>query len=110
LKLLFDENLSHRLVERLEDVYPGSQHVRAIGMRSAPDRIVLEYADLMEMILVTKDSDFDDLSILGSDTAKVLRLDLGNCTTDQIERVLRDIAIDLESMFEGSRVVAIVRS
>ena len=110
MKLLFDENLSHRLVERIADIYPGSQHVRQLGMRSASDRVVLGYAELMEMVLVTKDTDFDDLGILRSDTVRILRLDLGNCTTDQVEHVLRDIAPDLESMFEGSRVVAVIRS
>ena len=48
MKLLIDENLSHRLVDRLADLDPGSQHVRQIGMKSAPDRIVLGYAELME--------------------------------------------------------------
>lgn len=110
MKLLFDENLSHRLVELLADTYPESQHVRQIGMQSASDRVVLGYAELMEMVLVTKDTDFDDLGILRSDTARILRLDLGNCTTDEVEHVLRDIAVDLEGMFEHGRVVAIIRA
>lgn len=109
MKLFFDENLSHRLVDRLADVYPGSQHVRQVGMKSAPDRIVLGYAELMDMVLVTRDTDFDDLGILGSETARVLRLDLGNCTTDDVERVLRDLRDELETMFVGSRAIAIVR-
>jgi predicted nuclease of predicted toxin-antitoxin system len=54
LKLLFDENLSYHLVDRLSDAYPGSQHVRQLGMKSSPDRIVLGYAGLMDMVLVTK--------------------------------------------------------
>ena len=108
MKLLFDENLSHRLVERLADIYPGSQHVRQLGMKSAPDRIVLGYAELMEMVLVTKDTDFDDLGILHSDTARILRLDLGNCTTAEVEQALRAIAPDLGSLFESGRVVSII--
>jgi predicted nuclease of predicted toxin-antitoxin system len=109
VKLLFDENLSHRLVERLADAYPGSQHVRQLGMKSSPDRIVLGYAGLMDMVLVTKDGDFDDLALLGDEGARVLRLDLGNCSTDEIERALRDAADGLASMFAASRLVAIVR-
>ena len=54
-------------------------------MVSSPDRIVLGYAGLMDMVLVTKDRDFDDLALLGGENARVLRLDLGNCTTDEIE-------------------------
>jgi predicted nuclease of predicted toxin-antitoxin system len=109
LKLLFDENLSHGLVDRLSDAYPGSQHVRQLGMKSSPDRIVLGYAGLMDMVLVTKDGDFDDLALLNEDSARVLRLDLGNCTTDEIERALRAAAEALPAMPEASRLVAIVR-
>lgn len=109
MKLLFDENLSHHLVDRLSDVYPGSQHVRQLGMRSSPDRIVLGYAGLMDMVLVTKDGDFDDLALLGEDDARVLRLDLGNCTTGEIEDALRAAVDALPAMFEANRLVAIVR-
>ena len=109
MKLLFDENLSHRLVERLADVYPGSQHVRQLGMRSAKDRIVVGYAELMDMVLVTKDADFNDLAMLGTDKARVLRLGIGNSTTDEIEVVLRSAAPELEHLFEANRLVAIVR-
>lgn len=109
MKLLFDENLSHHLVERLADVYPGSQHVRQLGMKTSPDRIVLGYAGLMDMVLVTKDGDFDDLALLSEDGARVLRLDLGNCTTNEIEQALRVAAEGLPAMFETNRLVAIVR-
>ena len=109
MKLLFDENLSHQLVDRLSDVYPGSQHVRQLGMKASPDRIVLGHAGLMDMVLVTKDGDFDDLALLSEEGARVLRLDLGNCTTDEIEHALRTAAQALPAMFEGNRLVAIVR-
>ena len=109
MKLLFDENVSHHLVDRMSDVYPGSQHVRQLGMKSSPDRIVLGYAGLMDMVLVTKDGDFDDLALLSEDGARVLRLDLGNCTTDEIEQALRAAAAGLPAMFEANRLVAIVR-
>jgi len=109
LRLLLDENLSHRLIERLADIYPGSQHVRQLGLKSAPDRIVLGYAELMEMVLVTKDTDFDDLGILRSDAVRILRLDLGNCTTDDVERALRKVEPDLPSLFEDGRIVSIIR-
>lgn len=109
MKLFLGENLSHRLVDRLADVYPGSQHVRQVGMKSAPDRIVLGYAELMDIVLVTRDTDFDDLGILRSETARILRLDLGNCTADKVERVLRDLRDELEAMFADSRAIAIVR-
>jgi predicted nuclease of predicted toxin-antitoxin system len=109
VKLLFDQNLSHKLVDRLADRYAGSQHVRQLGMASAPDRIVVGYAGLMGMVLVTKDGDFDDLALLSEGTARVLRLDLGNCTTDEIEAALRRASDELESLFESNRLVVLSR-
>ncbi len=38
--LLFDQNLSPRLVERLADIYPGSLHFDGIRLPTAPDREV----------------------------------------------------------------------
>ena len=37
MKLLFDENLSPRLVHALESEYPNSAHVRALGLRGATE-------------------------------------------------------------------------
>jgi predicted nuclease of predicted toxin-antitoxin system len=109
LRLLFDENLSHRLVERLADVFPGSVHVRDIGMKSSADRAVLAYAAAIGLVLVTKDGDFDELALLSAGAVRVLRLDVGNCTTDEVERVLRSVAPSLTEMLAANRFVAIVR-
>ena len=37
MKLLFDENISPRLVAGLSDVFPGSVHVRDVGLARATD-------------------------------------------------------------------------
>lgn len=44
MKLLFDENLSPKLVANLSDVFPDSAHVSRLGLGSASDREVWEYA------------------------------------------------------------------
>ena len=36
--LLFDENLSPHLVDRLIDIYPGSVHVSSVGLENEFDR------------------------------------------------------------------------
>ncbi|HEX2256079.1 MAG TPA: DUF5615 family PIN-like protein [Afifellaceae bacterium] len=33
MRLLLDQNLSHRLARHVADIYPGSQHVRDSGAR-----------------------------------------------------------------------------
>jgi predicted nuclease of predicted toxin-antitoxin system len=37
MRLLLDENLSFRLVRALEDIYPGTAHVREMGRRFVED-------------------------------------------------------------------------
>jgi predicted nuclease of predicted toxin-antitoxin system len=37
MKLLFDQNLSHRLIARLVAEFPGSEHIRNLGMTASPD-------------------------------------------------------------------------
>ena len=40
MKLLFDHNLSYKLVGRLADLFPESVHVRNIDLHEADDRTV----------------------------------------------------------------------
>jgi predicted nuclease of predicted toxin-antitoxin system len=89
MRLLFDHNLSPRLVRRLADLYPDTSHVFFVGLDRAADMTVWNYAQTYDYIIVTKDSDFSDVSVLRGFPPKVVWLRLGNCTTTDVERTLR---------------------
>jgi predicted nuclease of predicted toxin-antitoxin system len=89
MRLLFDQNLSPRLVGRLGDRYPDSVHVQFIGLGSTPDRDVWEYARQHDLVIVTRDADFGELSLLLGFPPKVIWIRRGNCSTGEIERILR---------------------
>lgn len=89
MKLLLDQNLSPRLVSRLADLYPDSQHVSFLGLDQADDRAVWEYANQNDFMVVTRDSDFSELSVLRGFPPKVVWIRRGNCSTNQIEEILR---------------------
>lgn len=89
MKLLFDENLSTTLPDELRDAYPESAHVLTLGLGGAPDRVVWERAALDGFLLVTKDQDFQRLSVLRGAPPKVIWIRLGNCATADIIRLLR---------------------
>ena len=89
LKLLFDENLAPRLVTALADLYPGSAHVREVGLAGTADLAVWEYAGAGGFLLVSKDEDFHRLSVLRGFPPKVVWIRLGNCSTSEIELLLR---------------------
>jgi predicted nuclease of predicted toxin-antitoxin system len=89
VKLLLDENLSPRLVQALQLEYPGSVHVRSIGLRGAMDNVIWEYARQEGYAIVSKDNDFRQLSFLHGAPPKVIWLSIGNAGTDAVLRFLR---------------------
>ncbi len=101
MKLLFDHNLSPRLVDKLVAIYPNSQHVFLLGLDQADDRILWEYAKQNEFIIVTRDADFNELSILRGYPPKVIWVRRGNCSTKQIEEILRGNLEDIQAFSEN---------
>jgi predicted nuclease of predicted toxin-antitoxin system len=72
------------LVNRLADLFPGSSHVQSEGLDSGDDNQVWEHARLNDFAIVTKDEDFNNLSVVRGSPPKVLWVQLGNCTTAQV--------------------------
>ena len=95
MKLLFDQNLSYRLVPALESLYPGSVHIRDVGLAMADDETVWNFAQQQGLVIVSKDMDFYYRSILFGHPPKVVWVRLGNCATTQIEVLLRTRQTDL---------------
>lgn len=89
MKFLFDHNLSHRLIRRLEDVCPGSTQTKLLGFNRAEDLVIWEYARANGFIVVTLDKDFADLSFLREAPPKVIWLRCGNSTVNEVESLLR---------------------
>jgi predicted nuclease of predicted toxin-antitoxin system len=89
VKLLFGQNLSPRLVQHLSDLYPGSAHVYSIGLDGASDATLWSYARDHGFTLITQDADFSEMSEVMGSPPKVIWIRLGNCSTDEMEFVLR---------------------
>jgi predicted nuclease of predicted toxin-antitoxin system len=90
VKLLVDENLSYSLAASLADLFPGSKHVRDVGLRGCKDPSIWEYAKSNDLCILTKDLDFQARSILYESPPKVILVRLGNCTTARVEIALRN--------------------
>ena len=84
MKLLFDENLSPKLPNSLSDIFPHSLHVRDVGLKTTIDPIVWDYAKDNNLMIVLKDADMHDLSLVFGNPPKVIWLRLGNCSTLQV--------------------------
>jgi len=95
LKLLFDQNLSYKLARSLSDEFPGSAHVRDLGLASALDTEVWEYARQFGFTIVSKDTDFSQRGFLFGPPPKVVWIRLGNCSTKEIQDVLLSYAAEI---------------
>jgi predicted nuclease of predicted toxin-antitoxin system len=88
LKLLFDQNISPRIVKQLSITFPDSTQVRIIGLQDASDIEIFEYARLHNFSIVTFDSDFVDLNVVKGIPPKIIWLKTGNLTTKSITLLL----------------------
>lgn len=104
MKLLFDQNLSHRLPACLADLFPDSAHVRAATLDRAPDDQVWEYASANNFCIVTQDSDFAERSRLYGAPPKVVWLRCGNSTPQQVEAILRRNAVLIFELIQNSNL------
>ena len=89
MKLLLDENLSDRIIPRIIDLYPNSQHVKTLGLINTEDAEIWEYAKTNEFVIVSKDADFHQRSLLYGHPPKFVYLRIGNCPTSKIVQILR---------------------
>lgn len=102
MKLLFDQNLSSRLKDRLEDLFPDSVHVRDIGLATADDLAIWEFAKAHGFTIISKDSDFRQLSFTLGHPPKVVWVRRGNCSISEIETILRDWSVQLTIFLEDA--------
>jgi predicted nuclease of predicted toxin-antitoxin system len=86
--LLFDENLSPRLVTLLGDRFPGCVHVDSLGLRGAPDGVVWDHAEHHALAIVSKDADFVSMALMRTAPMKVICLWVGNASTAAIAGLL----------------------
>ena len=89
MKLLLDENLSFRLAALLADAFPGTAHVRDVGLSGADDDAVWEHARAHGMAVASKDSDFHDRARLHGPPPRLVWIRRGNCSTRDVEALLR---------------------
>ena len=88
MKLLLDQNLSHRMLGRLEAAFPGSSQVMRLDLHKADDKMIWQYAKDHGFTIVTLDSDFHELTTLYGAPPKIIWLKCGNRPRSYVESLL----------------------
>ncbi|PAP76454.1 DUF5615 family PIN-like protein [Rubrivirga marina] len=107
--LPFDHNLSRLLVARLSDVFPGAESTASAGLADSPDADVWTYEEGRDLVIVTKDSDFNDLAVLHGPPPHVVWIQRGNCSAVEIEGLLRDHADTIRGVAGSQTAVLVLR-
>ena len=89
MKLLFDQNLSFKLCQIVADLFPGSNHVRLLGLSEVGDRVLWDYAKANGFTIVSQDVDFAEMAALLGSPPKVIWLRAGNQPTAAISALMR---------------------
>lgn len=84
MKLLFDQNISFRIIQKIEAEFPEAQQLRRLGLNNAEDRSIWEYAKSNEFVIVTCDIDFFELSNLYGQPPKVIWVRIPNPKTSEL--------------------------
>ena len=110
MKLLFDQNLSYKLALSLADLFPDSTHVREVHLQEADDLVVWESAKQHGFMIVSKDSDFHQRSFVFGFPPKVIWVQLGNCTTTEVEQLIRKDFDAIKGFYENTEAAFLVLS
>ncbi len=97
MRLLFDQNISFRVVGLLKETFPEIRHVREFDLQYATDRQIWNFARENDYNIVTYDSDFYDLVTLFGHPPKIVWLRLGNTSSQNLIRVLLAQAEEIDS-------------
>ena len=97
MRLLFDQNISHRILRLLPEQYKDSTSVKQEGLLNSSDIDIWEFARINNFIIVTQDSDFNDTNSLHGFPPKVIWIRTGNMRTQAIATILSDYSSDIKA-------------
>jgi predicted nuclease of predicted toxin-antitoxin system len=90
MKLLFDQNISFRIVGKLQDLLPQASQVRLLGLENSTDFEIWNFAKVNDYTIITFDTDFYDLSLIKGTPPKIVWLRIGNISTKQLALCIRN--------------------
>jgi predicted nuclease of predicted toxin-antitoxin system len=96
MKLLFDQNISFRILKKLSDSFPGSIHIKNEGLINASDLDIWEFAKNNKFTIVSQDSDFNDINLIKGFPPKIIWIKTGNLNTEEITILLLKHQMEIE--------------
>ena len=96
MKLLLDENLSRRIVPFLQTAFPGSTQVALLELEGSSDSEIWQYAKDNNFVIVSRDSDFQERSLVAGHPPQVIWLKIRNHSKTVMLNILLDHHQEIE--------------
>ena len=90
MKLLFDQNISYRIIEKISNLFPGSLQEKQAGLQDSKNSDIWDYTKKNDFSIVIFNSDFNDLSMIKESPPKIIWLRTGNTSTENIFQVIKE--------------------
>jgi predicted nuclease of predicted toxin-antitoxin system len=88
MKLLFDQNISFRVVRQLISSFPESESVYTNGLIGKKDFVIWTYAKKNDFTIISQDDDFDKFFIVKGFPPKIILLRTGNIKNPTLVKLL----------------------
>ena len=88
MKLLFDQNISYRVVKKIITDFPLAVSVIDIGLYEENDIPIWKYALKNEYTIISQDNDFDDLYLAWGHPPKIIIVGTGNISNADLTKLL----------------------
>lgn len=106
MKLLFDNNISYRIVKVLASDFPDNIHATRTGLlMPSPDLEIWRFARQNGFTVVTNDEDFVNLESLYGFPPKIIHLRFGNAKTREIADKLISNLLEINQFMESKQGV-----
>lgn len=111
MKLLLDENLSRRIVPFLQADFPGSSQVALLGLERVSDLEIWQYALANDFVIVSRDSDFQERSLVAGHPPQVIWLKIPNHSKTVVLNILLEHRGEIErALLQENRGCVEIRS
>ena len=88
MRILFDQNISFRVVGLLKGIFPESKHLKDYNLQFATDHQIWNFAKENQFDIVTFDADFCDLVTLYGQPPRIIWIRVGNTSSQNLARIL----------------------
>ena len=107
MKLLLDENLSRRIVPFLQAAFPESSQVALLNLEGASDAEVWQFAKDNGFVIVSRDSDFQERSLVAGHPPQVIWLKIPNRSKTFVLNILLDHRTEIEEALSEQNLACV---